>query len=251
MNKVKIGAVSYLNALPLLHGIKNDNQLNREIELEINYPAQLVEEFANGNYDIALMPVASLLLFPNSKIVSHYGIGAVGSVASVCIFSNQPIETCTNIILDYQSRTSILLAQILLKEYWQIDLKIERGDANYINNIQGNTAGVIIGDRAMQNLSNFKYVYDLAEYWQKLTNLPFIFAGWIAQKDFDDQFILNFDEAQELGLKAIPQIVNDLEIDYYDMQRYYEKDIVYQLSGEMIKGLDLFLQKVKEHKLLS
>lgn len=64
--------------------------------------------------------MAAIPLINDSQIISNYCIASNQKVASVCLFSEVPIDEIQEIYLDYQSRTSVMLLRILLKEYWQI-----------------------------------------------------------------------------------------------------------------------------------
>ncbi len=98
---------------------------------------------------MGLVPVAVIPQLPESRIITDYCIGCNGPVASVCIFSNVPMEQVKRVYLDYQSRTSVQLAKILLKEYWKSEAELveTKGD-EYLSQIEGTTAGLVIGDRA-------------------------------------------------------------------------------------------------------
>ena len=216
------------------------------MDLILEYPALIAQHLREDTVDIGLVPVAAIPSIPNARIVSEYGIAADGKVASVCIFSQVPIEEIDSIYLDYQSRTSIRLAQVLLKHYWKIEVPIMQAPENYIDLIEGKTAGVIIGDRALQQLNNFKYIYDLADYWKTFTGLPFIFAAWVANKDLPEAFISKFNDANKNGLVHIDDVVKENPIDYYDLQVYYRQNIKYDLNEDNMKGLALFLEYLKD-----
>lgn len=216
------------------------------MELTLEYPALIAQHLREDTVDIGLVPVAAIPSIPNARIVSDFGIAADGKVASVCIFSQVPIEEIDSIYLDYQSRTSVRLAQVLLKHYWKIEVPIMQAPEDYIKLIEGKTAGVIIGDRALQQLHNFKYIYDLADYWKTFTGLPFIFAAWVANKDLPEDFIAKFNEANAEGLKNIDEVVTENPIDYYDLQVYYRQNIKYNLTEENRKGLALFLEYLQD-----
>jgi len=243
--KIKVSAVSYLNTKPLLYGIERHPVMD-DIELSLEYPAIIAQHLREDMVDIGLVPVAAIPSIPNARIISDYGIAAEGKVASVCIFSRVPIEEIDSIYLDYQSRTSVRLAQVLLKHYWKIEVPIMQAPEDYINLIEGKTAGVIIGDRALQQLPNFKYIYDLADYWKTFTGLPFIFAAWVANKDLPEAFITKFNEANANGLAHIDEVVTENPIDYYDLQIYYRQNIKYNLNEQNRKGLELFLEYLKD-----
>ena len=244
LKKIRVGAVSYLNTKPLLFGIKQEPFIN-QIELIEDYPAQIAQKLINDEIDVGLIPVAAILWLSESSIVTEYCIGSDGAVASVCIFSEVPIQEVEKVYLDYQSRTSIELARILLDEYWK--QKVEFVDAkgeDFRTEIKGGTAGVIIGDRALRQRKNSKYIYDLGEAWKKHTGLPFVFAAWVANKALPAEFISLFNEANRAGLNQLMTVVEQNPFPGFDLKNYYENCISYELDGEKRKGLDLFLQKL-------
>ncbi|HEX8314929.1 MAG TPA: MqnA/MqnD/SBP family protein, partial [Flavisolibacter sp.] len=117
MNKIRVGAVSYLNTKPLLYGIKHHEVIN-DIELIEDYPANIAQLLIDDKIDVGLIPVAATKRLSEWHIVTDYCIGCDGPVASVCLFSDTPMEQVNKVLLDYQSRTSVNLAKILLREYW-------------------------------------------------------------------------------------------------------------------------------------
>ena len=58
LNKIKVGAVSYLNTKPLLHGIRLSDGLLKRIELIEDYPAKIAAGLLNNEIDVGLVPVA-------------------------------------------------------------------------------------------------------------------------------------------------------------------------------------------------
>lgn len=242
--KIKIGGVSYLNAVPLLHGIKNSSIIN-DIELSINYPSILAQQLKDNVIDIALLPVAVIPSIQGANIVADYGIAADGQVASVAIYSHVPMEDIETVYLDYQSRTSIMLAKLLLRDYWKKDVEFKPATEHYIEYINDKAAGVIIGDRALRQLTNFSYVYDLATAWKQHTGLPFVFAAWVANKELPAEFIDEFNKANAEGLQNIDEIVADTQFPYYDLKKYYTENIHYYLDEEKKKGLNKFLELIQ------
>ncbi len=216
------------------------------MELSLEYPATLAKQLRDGTIDLALMPVAAMLDIPNSRIVSDYGIAADGYVASVALFSMVPMEEIETVYLDYQSRTSVRLARLLLERHWKKPVVYKPATEHFIDYINGTTAGVIIGDRALQQLSNFEYVYDLGAAWKDFTGLPFVFAGWITNKDLPQDFLQAFNEANANGIQHIDEVVAQHPFPYYDLKKYYEMDVHFLLDEEKKKGLQTFLQMLRE-----
>ena len=217
-----------------------------QIELVKTYPAVIAQDLIDGKIDMGLVPVAVIPLLKEAHMVSKYCIGAESAVASVCIFSDVPMDQIDKVYLDYQSRTSVQLAKILLQQFWKKEVEFIKADENYINQISGNTAGVIIGDRALLARSNFKYIYDLAEAWIEHTGLPFVFATWIANKPIPADFIKAFDLANEYGLSHIDDVVSSITDDHsaYDLNTYFTKNISYDFNEQKKKGLALFLKSL-------
>ncbi len=243
MPKLQVGAVSYLNTKPLLWGIERSD-LRAEMDLQLLYPAQLASGLKDGSLDLALMPVAALPGIPDARVVGEWGIGADGPVASVCLFSEVPMEQIERVYLDYQSRTSVRLAQWLLRNFWGQKAEFLEAQEDYIGRIGSTTAGVIIGDRALQALAAFPYVYDLAEGWKAATGLPFVFAGWTATKELPQEFLVAFDAANAAGMQHINEIVAQNPFPAYDLMRYYTENIVYRLDARMMSGMQRFLREI-------
>ncbi len=245
LNKIRIGAVSYLNTKPLLYGIKRSDIID-DIDLIEDYPSKIAQMLLDDAIDIGLVPVAVLNSLNNYYLISDYCIGAVNNVASVSLFSHSPIDKIETVLLDYQSRTSVALTKVLLKHYWKKEVKFLEASENYINEINGTTAGVIIGDRALEHRNDFEYNYDLATNWRNFTGLPFVFATWVANKQIDEEFIRKFNAANKLGLDNIDEVVMEVESPFYDIKKYYTENISYNFDDEKKKALQLFLKYLKE-----
>ena len=243
----RIGVVSYFNTQPLLLGIEKADFLSK-IELVKDYPAKVAQALIDGQIDIGLVPVAITPLLSNPHIVSDFCIGTKSKVASVAIFSKVPMDQIESIYLDYQSRTSVQLARILLKAFWKKDIQFLHAKEGYIQKIAGTSAGVIIGDRALAHLTEFEYVYDLGEAWIAYTGLPFVFAAWMSNQPIPDDFKTLFNNANAYGVAHIGEVLDQLpdRTHSYDMETYYTKNIEYRLTDTMQQGMQLFLEKVKQ-----
>lgn len=242
--RIKVAAVSYLNTKPLLYGIEKSNIIN-DIDLILNYPSQLARSLQERKIDLALLPVAAIPTIENARIISDYGIAADGNVVSVALFSQVPIEEIKTVYLDYQSRTSVKLAQLLLKNYWKKEVTYKEATEHYIDHINGTNAGVIIGDRALQQLHNYPFVYDLSAAWKAYTGLDFIFAAWVANKELPADFISGFNTANAIGLGHLNEIIAANPFPYYDLRTYYTENIKYYFDEQKKKGLEKFLEMIR------
>jgi chorismate dehydratase len=246
MAKIKVGAVSYLNTKPLIYGLQK-GAMKKQVELIQEYPSKIAAMLLNNEIDIGLVPVAVIPEMESSYIISDYCIGCKGAVASVCLFSDVPIHEIKEIMLDYQSRTSVELIRILLKEYWKVEPELKNAKEYFRDNIKEGIAGLVIGDRAFQQQKVSAYMYDLGEAWHAHTGLPFVFAAWVSNKRLDDSFIKEFNAATAIGLANIPEIVAETPYHLFDLQQYFTNYISYDLSTEKRKGMELFLKKITDN----
>lgn len=244
--KIKITAVSYLNTKPLLYGLfKSD--LAKYIDLQLDIPSECARKLKDGEVDMGLVPVAIIPELENPQIISDFCIGSVGTVKTVCIYSDLPIEALDMIYLDYHSRTSVALAQVLIKKHWKLNPQFIQASKGYEDLIGGKTGGLVIGDRAIGLEEQYAYCYDLSEAWQDMTGLPFVFAGWVATKPFSTSFINQFNLALQRGIEEIPQLIYLLPApNGFDLKTYYTEYISYHMDTKKRQALQLFLEELKQ-----
>jgi chorismate dehydratase len=248
--KIRVGAVSYLNTKPLLYGFEH-GMMAEKVDVKIDYPSRIAAMLLENDIDVGLVPVAVIPEMKEHYIISDYCIGCDGEVASVCLFSEVPLDKIEKVLLDYQSRTSIDLLKILITQYWKIRPVFEETSREYQSKISGTTAALIIGDRALRQRKISSYIYDLGLEWKKFTGLPFVFAAWVSNKRLEPGFITTFNDANAFGLNHIKQIVSDNAFQDFDLQKYYTRYISYALDENKRKSLKIFLDKLREEQELS
>ena len=246
MKKIKVGVVNYLNTKPLLYGLERP-PVNDKIELIASYPSRLADMLIHNEIDVGLIPVAAIPELSSWHIVGDHCIGTEGEIASVCLFSEVPMSEIKKVYLDYQSRSSVALLQWLMKEYWGIDPEvIHAADESFLREIKGTTAGLVIGDRALEQRRISTFIYDLGSEWRAITGLPFVFAAWISTQKLPDDFIQLFNEANAMGLRHIDEIVAQTPFDVYDLKKYYTLHLSYHLDERKLLGMKRFLQIINE-----
>lgn len=247
MQKIKISAVSYTNSLPFIYGIENSNYLNGNCILYKDFPAACADKLKQGKVDLGLIPVAEIINIKKPHIVSQYCIGAFGQVKTVLLLSQVPLDKIKTVLLDYQSRTSVNLVQVLAKNYWKINPVFKNTQAGFENKIVENTAAVIIGDRTFDLENKYEYSYDLAQEWKNFTGLPFVFAAWVANKKLPDEFIRNFNEACNFGLQRIDEVIEKYAKNLnYPVKEYLTKDISYIFDEKKKEAMNKFLDFLKK-----
>lgn len=242
MQKLRLSAVSYLNTKPFIYGLFR-SPLSERIELNLDIPSVCAQKLLRGEADLALTPVAIIPSLPEAHIISDYCIGAVGAVKTVCIFSEKPLPEIKRLYLDFHSKTSATLAPILCREYWNIQLEFLQATEGFEQRIGGDTAGLVIGDRAIGLEKRFPFVYDLGEAWLDWTGLPFVFAAWISVRPIETEFLAQFNRALQSGIAHIPELTKILpSMPGFDVEAYFRQNISYELDDAKWAGLQHFLQ---------
>lgn len=247
--KVKISIVSYTNTLPFKWALKNSELLNR-IDLQEDIPSICAQKLKFKQVDLALVPVALLAELDNYHIETNYCIGATGKVDSVKLYSAVPLDQIKTVTLDYQSRSSIALSQVLLKFFWKKEVRFIPAKPGFENEIQNGNAAVVIGDRTFKLNGKFTYEYDLAEEWQKFTGLPFVFAAWVSNEKLDSNFISQFNKVLEYGLTymeaAVASDYSNKDLSPEETLFYLKHRIDYNLNSDKKKALELFLKYIRQ-----
>jgi chorismate dehydratase len=243
MKTINISAVSYLNTFPFVYGIQQSGFL-RNYHLFLEVPSMCAERLKSGEADIALIPVGALPDFSDYHIVSDYCIGAVNKVITVLLLSQNPLEKINKVFLDFDSRTSARLVQVLATSYWKIYPSFERLKPGQAEDSTRKEAILAIGDKTFGIRDRYRYSYDLADEWIKFTGLPFVFAVWVSLKPMPGSFLTDFNNALRFGVQNIDGV-----LDFFsqklptnaDCREYLTQNISYLLDKDKREGLNLFL----------
>jgi chorismate dehydratase len=177
-----------------------------------------------------------------------------------------PLWQVRTVAADTASRTSVALAKIVFDEFYHIRPGFQPVEPDLARMLQQCDAAVIIGDPALKFTEQNElpdaekekpllrlgpqplYVFDLAERWQFLTGLPFVFAFWAVRKGFSDkQTIAGLLESRDFGVAHIPEIAahysEPLSMKKEFLQDYLEHNVVYRMNEAAVEGLQLFYEK--------
>lgn len=239
-----LSIVNYYNTTPFLYGLKYSPKMSN-LKLELDVPSTCAKKLILNQVDIGLVPVAVIPQLLNCHIISDYCIGANGKVDSVKLFAEKPLEELTHVLLDYQSKTSVQLVQVLNKYFWKKNIQFVDAKEGFENQVKGSTGAVIIGDRTF-GLTKYPFQYDLAEEWKNYTRLPFVFACWVSTRQPEPEFIESFNNALRFGIENIDDAIkeNPNKFEGFDAADYLKHKISYDFNGEKRKGLELFLKMI-------
>ena len=238
---VRVAAVGYTNAWPLLTRL--DRIRYRVME---GHPAQVAEWVRQGEADVGLVPVGALLTESDWKVVPGACIGCEGPVHSVLLVAETPPEEWTEVLLDGVSRTSVVLARLLLRRgpLARPGVRfrdVEPGTA--VREARGTTAALVIGDAARDLPLRMRHAVDLGEAWHRWTGLPFVFAIWAGRTDLSPAAIAGLRQAAAEGLQlrhALPE----------PDRSYLLESIRYELDDRALMGLRRFAALGVEEGLL-
>ncbi len=239
---VRLGAVSYLNAAPHVHGLDGDPGFRLEREV----PSRVARRLHAGEVDLGLIPSIEYA-FGDYAIVPGAAIASRGEVRSVCLFHHGPLERVRRVALDTSSRTSAALVRILLRERLGRDPQYVPMGPSLVDMLAVADAALLIGDPALDHEGNAARL-DLGQAWLELTGLPFVFAFWAGRPGaVGSAGVRRLQEALASGLGALPQIAaahaggDARRAAKYEA--YLRERIVFRLGEEEQEGLREFYRR--------
>lgn len=249
-DRLRVGAVSYLNARPLYHRLADHAP---GVDLDLDLPSRLADRLGSGDLDVALIPSVEYLrgAARGYSIVPGFAIAARGPVRSVKLYSRVPFRRIERLALDEGSRTSQALARIWLDRAHGVRPRLVEALPWGVP-VQESTADAVllIGDRAMRDPdAPFHAVVDLGEAWQRLTGgLPFVFALWVARAGVE---LAGLPEAlarsRADGMAHLPEIAAEaagrLGLEPADCRDYLTRVISYDLGPAELAGLRRFARE--------
>ncbi len=254
---LRIGAVSYLNTKPLIYNLQQ--RLGDRGELSLALPSVLADDLNAGRLDVALIPSVEFFRGQGYRVVSDAAIACRGPVWSVRLLSRVPVAKIKRLALDEGSRTSAAMVAVLLAEMYglspeTVPLTMEQSpesvDADAI---------LMIGDRAMHPARGvYQEIWDLGDRWCRWTELPFVFAMWVARTSpngFGDSVSPDLlDELGEIlqasrddGLAHLEEISQSESAAHgltkEDLHRYFAENLHFRLGPGERTGLHAFRSK--------
>jgi len=247
---IRLGAVTYLNARPLVFGLDS----NASFRIRYDIPSQCAELLHARAIDVGLIPSVEFLRGPERySIVPGPAVTSHGPVASVAIYTRRELRDIRTIAMDTSSRTSVALSTVLLRRRFgiapepvamapDIDAMLARADA-----------ALIIGDTALflDHAAAGARKIDLGEEWFAMTGLPFVYACWVGWPDaVSPGDVAALQQARDGGVRCPA----DVAAAYYpdDPQRqavateYLRHNIQYSLGAAELEGLTAFYRYAAE-----
>ena len=249
MSPVRLGAVSYLNAAPLVHGLAGDPAF----EITADLPSKVADRLHEGTIDVGMIPSIEYARGAYA-IVPGIAIASRGPVRSVNLYLRGKLEQIRRVALDNSSRTSVALARILLRERLGRDPEYVDRPPNLDAMLGEADAALVIGDPALYADTDAERL-DLGEGWQVLTGLPFVFAFWAGRAGaLTAGHVARLQAALRSGLAELPRIAvsyNGHVAGRAELnESYLRSNIVYALGPEELAGLTEFYRRAHRQGLI-
>jgi chorismate dehydratase len=246
MALVRIGAVSYLNARPLVEGLEARSD---RFTIRYDLPSTCATLLHAHEIDLGLIPSIEYLRGEGYSIVPDCAVVSDGPVASVAIFTSLPIERVRTIALDTSSRTSVALTQVIAVRHFGIDPSFVDHGPDLEAMMTRADAALLIGDPALfaehERLGLQKI--DLGATWRELTGLPFVYACWTGFPGaLDASGVAALQAARTAGEKATDGVAArffpDDPIKAARAAEYLRENIRYRLGDRERAGLERFYE---------
>ena len=246
--RLRVAAVGYLNARPLYEGLDREPASHR-VRLDCATPSEVARRVAEDEADIALMPVAAAATIGDLRLVRGCAIGTRGPVRSVVLIGERPIEELGEFAVDLSSRTSVVLARLILRARTRgrEPRLVGMGPREAIAHVGEGRGALVIGDPALAIEGRFPHTLDLGLAWRELTGLPFVFAAWCGRPgalSADDERLL--ERAKAAGLERRSLIAADhagrTGLPAASLEAYLDEAIRYELGDLERRGLERFYE---------
>lgn len=185
----RLGHIQFINCLPLYYGmVKNDVLL--DVDLVRANPADLADMLVAGELDIAPIPAIEYARHADDLVLlPRIAISSDGEVQSILLVSTVPAEELTGhtVALAANSRTSQVLARVLLDKRWDVKPSFVEMPPDLPAMLRDADAALLIGDEALRTYWDRPaglFVYDLGAEWTRWTDLPMVYAVWAVRRTF-------------------------------------------------------------------
>jgi len=266
---LRIGCVRYLNARPLIRGWPGD--------VEFDHPSALCRRLARGELDVALVSSFEFLRNPIYRIVDDISISSEGPVYSVVVAHRGNIFDIEEIELDPASETAVNLLRCLLAEL-RLEARLVQRNTGILpvgtagvspavaESDSARSAQLLIGDQAIgfrqSHTGEFQF-WDLGQQWQKLVDLPFVYALWLIRPEVRDpkRVADRLRALRDANLAKLDDLIAEVvagvadpghpKLDQQFLVRYYREHLRFSFGGKEKEGLRTFASLCAKHGLLS
>jgi len=202
---------------------------------------------AAGEADIGILPVIEMA---RQKLDYFRGTGIAchGPVRSILLISKVPFRDIRTLATDSGSRTSVMLARVVLAEKFGADPQVFSRRADLALMLAEADAALLIGDAALHvDPATLPFeTLDLGGEWVAMTGLPMVFAVWSARSEIiREPYAQGFLDSCRYGLEHIDDIAREQPAQRHVSEElareYLTRHIVFELGERDYEGMRLYL----------
>lgn len=255
----RVGHIQFLNCLPLYWGLVRSGAL-LDLELSKDTPDRLTDALIAGGLDVGPVSVVEYLRHADRLLLlPDLAVGSDGPVLSVNLVAQRPLVELggRRVALGSTSRTSVLLAAMLLEERIGVQPQYFRCPPELGPMLQEADAAVLIGDPALRATIDPHpglAVHDLGEAWRDWTGLPMVFAVWAVRRDFaaahpglvkevHQAFLRSREDATRAMATVAAGAARWEPFDAATLERYF-RALDFRLGARQLAGLAEFARRV-------
>ncbi len=236
----RVGAVEFLNTVPLLRGLDDVPGL----AVTCDVPSALAEGLSAGRYDVALIPVASYLQGVGDAIAPGVSISCQGAVGTIKLFAKRPLGEIRTLALDRGSRSSAGLARAALSARYGARPECREMEPDLGRMLEATDAALLIGQAGMltEPPPEGAREHDLGEMWWDWQGVPLVLAAWVfAEGAASADVAAELSAARDRGLAALEEISlaegERRGIDPAIIARYLGEMLDFSLGREHVEGM--------------
>ena len=249
MTPVRLGAVAYLNARPLVFDLERSDLFT----VRFDTPAVCAVKLAEGRLDLGTIPSIEYQRGSDYRIVPGVAIASRGDVASVAVYTRRAVSDVLSVAVDTSSRTSVALLHVLCARAFGINPVLEPMAPDLDTMLSRCDAALIIGDRSLfldHEAVGLRKI-DLGRAWTAMTGRPFVWALWVGRPGgVDASGVLELQAARDAGVAASDSIAAEYVSGNAERaaiaRRYLRENMWYALDEEATAGLLEFFRLAGE-----
>lgn len=228
----------------MLHGPQKEL-----FDVSFAVPSECADRVARGESDIGIVPVIEVERL-GLEWIPGTGIACRGAVRSILLISKVPPSEIRTLAADTSSRTSVMLARVILAERHGCNPTLIPHAPELAPMLETADAALIIGDPALkldpQELPFL--VYDLGQEWFELTGLPMVFAVWAGPREvMTPDLPAAFAASYRYGAEHLNEVVRQegppRGISEERAHEYLTRYIAFELGDSEHAGMRMFLDK--------
>jgi chorismate dehydratase len=209
---MRVGRIPYVNCYPV-YGAIDRGVVPLRADIVDGVPSALNKQMAGGTLDVSVISAVEYARDANRYLLlPDLAISCDGPVRSVMLFAKRPASELSGrrVLVSRSSMTSVALLELLFENVWDARPTFVPADAELTDiarfGAEEHDARLVIGDAALRlsahlqdpsardsllDTLGYRYAYDLGSEWKRWTDLPFVFAVWVAQRSADTHAALD------------------------------------------------------------